>query len=155
MDALKPYGIVDDFLGPTGSHLQTKVLVDLLRVALQAIERYDKAIAAIAPTLPDYALFSALPGAGPTLAPRLLVGFGEQRDHFQGADELQKYAGIAPITERSGNKSWVHWRWQWHTFLWQTLVEWAAKTINKSYWAGAFIINNAIRDFLATPLYEP
>ena len=122
----------------TAHQLQMEVLVNLLRVALQAIERYDKEIAAIAPTLPDYALFSALPGAGPTLAPRLLVAFGEQRDRFQGADELQKYAGVAPVTERSGNKSWVHWRWQCPTFLRQTLVEWAAQTINKSFWAGAY-----------------
>ena len=122
----------------TAHQLQMEVLVNLLRVALQAIERYDKEIAAIAPTLPDYALFSALPGAGPTLAPRLLVAFGEQRDRFQGADELQKYAGVAPVTERSGNKSWVHWRWQCPTFLRQTMVEWAAQTINKSFWAGAY-----------------
>ena len=118
--------------------LQVEILVDLLRVALQSIDRYDKEIAAIAPTLPDYALFNSLPGAGALLAPRLLVAFGEQRDRFQGADEFQKYSGVAPVTERSGNKSWVHWRWQSPTFLRQTMVEWAAQTINKSYWAGAF-----------------
>jgi len=122
----------------TAHQLQAEILVDQLRVALQAIDRYDKEIAAIAPTLPDYVLFSSLPGAGDLLAPRLLVAFGEQRDRFQGADEFQKYSGIAPVTERSGNKSWVHWRWQCPTFLRQTLIEWAAQTINKSYWAGAF-----------------
>jgi len=46
----------------------------------------------------DYALFETLPGAGPQLAPRLLAAFGEQREHFRSADELQKYAGIAPVT---------------------------------------------------------
>lgn len=90
------------------------------------------------PHFPDYALFRALPGAGPALAPRLLAAFGEQRERFAGADELQKYSGIAPVTERSGNKSWVHWRWQCPTFLRQTFVEWAAQTINKSFWAGAY-----------------
>ena len=89
-------------------------------------------------TLPDYTLFQGLQGAGPQLAPRLLAGFGEQRDRFQGADELQKYTGIAPVTERSGKKSWVHWRWQCPKFLRQTFVEWAAQTINKSFWAGAY-----------------
>ena len=43
-----------------------------------------------------------------------------------------------PVTERSGKKHWVHWRWQCSTFLRQTFVEWAAKTINKSFWAGAY-----------------
>ena len=25
---------------------------------------------------------------------------------------IQKYVGIAPVTEHSGNKCWVHWRLQ-------------------------------------------
>jgi transposase len=118
--------------------LHTLMLVEQLRVTLQAIDRFDRAIAELAPTLPDYSLFQALPGAGPHLAPRLLVAFGEERQRFQRADELQKYAGIAPVTERSGKKNWVHWRWQCPTFLRQTFVEWAGQTINKSFWAGAY-----------------
>ncbi|UCC55236.1 MAG: IS110 family transposase [Gammaproteobacteria bacterium] len=118
--------------------LQALVLTDQLRVSLQAIHRYDDEIAELAPKHPDYGLFSALPGAGPSLAPRLLVAFGEQRERFDSAAALQKYAGIAPVTERSGKKHWVHWRWQCPTFLRQTFVEWAAQTINKSFWAGAY-----------------
>ncbi len=118
--------------------LQTIVLANQLEVALQSIGTYDEEIAALAPQHPDYALFSCLPGAGPHLAPRLLVAFGEQRERFASAAEVQKYAGIAPVTERSGQKSWIHWRWQCPTFLRQTFVEWAAQTINKSYWAGLY-----------------
>ena len=122
----------------TPHQLQALVLVDLLRVTLAAIKRFDDEIAELAPQHPDYALFDALPGAGPSLAPRLLVAFGEQRDRFNSAAELQRYAGIAPVTVRSGNMYWVHWRWQCPTFLRQTFVEWAAQTINKSYWAGVY-----------------
>ncbi len=122
----------------TPNRLQALVLVDLLRVTLSAIKRFDEEIAELAPQHPDYALFDALPGAGPSLAPRLLVAFGEQRDRFNSAAELQRYAGIAPVTVRSGNMYWVHWRWQCPTFLRQTFVEWAAQTINKSYWAGVY-----------------
>jgi len=121
---------------PYRLHAQT--LVAQLEVALESIRIYDDEIAALAPRHPDYDLFSALPGAGPSLAPRLLVAFGEQRDRFANAAELQKYAGIAPVTERSGQKHWIHWRWQCSTFLRQTFVEWAAQTINKSYWAGLY-----------------
>lgn len=42
------------------------------------------------------------------------------------------------MTERSGNKRWVHWRWQCPTFVRQTFVEWAGQTINKSFWAGLY-----------------
>ena len=118
--------------------LHVLALVEQLRTVLTAIGRFDREIAALACTLPDYALFHSLPGAGPQLAPRLLAAFGEQRDRFHGADEVQKYSGIAPVTQRSGKKSWVHWRWQCPKFLRQTFVEWAAQTINKSFWAGAY-----------------
>lgn len=105
---------------------------------MQAIDRFDRAIAELAPTLPDYSLFASLPGAGPHLAPRLLTAFGEQRERFPKAEDLQEYAGIAPVIERSGKKCWVHWRWQCPRFLRQTFVEWAGQTINKSFWAGAY-----------------
>lgn len=118
--------------------LQVLALVEQLRTILQAINCFDREIAQLAPTLPDYALFQELPGAGPHLAPRLLAAFGEQRERFGGADQIQKYAGIAPVTERSGKKHWVHWRWQCPKFLRQTFVEWAGQTINKSFWAGAY-----------------
>ena len=114
------------------------VFVEQLQLTLSAIKEFDAKIDSIAKVQPDYALFRALPGAGPSLAPRLLVAFGEQRDRFTSAEDVQKYAGIAPVTERSGKKHWVHWRWQCSTFLRQTFVEWAAQTINKSYWAGTF-----------------
>ena len=105
---------------------------------LKAIKRFDIEIESVAKQHKDYALFTALPGAGPSLAPRLLVAFGEQRERYNSAADIQKYSGIAPVTERSGKKHWVHWRWQCPTFLRQTFVEWAAQTINKSFWAGEY-----------------
>jgi transposase len=122
----------------TPCRLHALMLVKQLRVTLQAIEQFDHEIAELAPTLPDYSLFQRLPGAGEHFAPRLLAAFGEERQRFQHADELQKYSGVAPVTERSGKKSWVHWRWQCPTFLRQTFIEWAGQTINKSFWAGAY-----------------
>ena len=118
--------------------LQALVFVEQLRVLLNAIKRFDAEIESVAKQHTDYALFSALPGAGPTLAPRLLVAFGEQRERYKNAADVQKYSGVAPVTERSGKKHWVHWRWQCPTFLRQTFVEWAAQTINKSFWAGEY-----------------
>jgi transposase len=118
--------------------LQAQVLIDQLSVTLEGIKQFDRAIEKIACQHPDYALFSTLPGAGLSLAPRLLVAFGEQRDRYPSAADLQKYAGVAPVTERSGKKQWIHWRWECPTFLRQTFTEWAAQTINKSFWAGQY-----------------
>jgi transposase len=118
--------------------LLVQALVNQLRVTLEAIETFDHAIAQRAQNHPDFPLFQALPGAGPVFAPRLLVAFGEQRERYASAAELQKYAGIAPVTERSGQKSWVHWRLQCPKFLRQTFVEWAAESIRHSFWARVY-----------------
>jgi transposase len=118
--------------------LLVHALVAQLRVTLQAIADFDQAIAQRAQDHPDFPLFDALPGAGAVFAPRLLVAFGEQRERFTSADELQKYAGIAPVTERSGKKSWVHWRLQCPKFLRQTFVEWAAESTRHSFWAQVY-----------------
>jgi transposase len=120
------------------NRLLVEVLVEQLRAVLQAVSRFDCAIEQLAHTLPDYTLFSPLPGAGAVYAPRLLAAFGEQRERYASAAAIQKYAGIAPVTERSGNKCWVHWRLQCPTFLRQTFVEWTAQSIPHSYWARAF-----------------
>jgi len=55
----------------TPHRLQALVLVDLLRVTLAAIKRFDEAIAELAPQHPDYGLFSPLPGAGTAFTGRL------------------------------------------------------------------------------------
>ena len=122
----------------TPSRMLVEALLPQLRVLSEGIARFDAEIALLAPQLPDYELFAALPGAGPTLAPRLLVAFGERRERFPNAAALQKYAGIAPVMERSGNKSWVHWRYSCPTFLRQTFIEWVGQTIPRSFWAKAF-----------------
>ncbi|MEO8746183.1 MAG: IS110 family transposase [Rhodanobacter sp.] len=130
--------LTDDVAVIQSFQLLATTLVDQLRALLRSIVRFDEEIALVAPKLPDYKLFSALPGSGPIFAPRLLTAFGEQRERFQNAGQVQRYSGVAPVTQRSGKKSWVHWRWQCSAFVRQTFVEWAAQTINKSFWAGAF-----------------
>lgn len=141
IDALKddePLTTDQSIIGPA------KLLVELslpeLKVLCAAIERLEQEIADCCAKLTDYKLFAALPGAGPALAPRLLVAFGEHRERFPNAAAFQEYAGVAPVTERSGNKCWVHWRYSCSTFLRQTFVEWVAQTITRSFWAKAFYL---------------
>jgi len=118
--------------------LLVQALIAPLRVTLQAIADFDNAIAQRAQDHPDFPLVDALPGAGAVCAPRLLVAFGAQRERFASAEELQQSAGIAPVTERRGKKSWVHWRLQCPTFLRHTCVEWAAESTRHAFWAQVY-----------------
>lgn len=86
----------------------------------------------------DKDIFDSFPGAGPQIAPRFLVVFGGDRTRYDSADEIQKYAGVAPVIEQSGNKSWTHWRYSCPKFLRQTFVEWAGQSIRFSFWAKAY-----------------
>ena len=86
----------------------------------------------------DHAIFDSLPGAEPVFAPRLLVAFGENRDRYKTANDMQKYSGIAPVLERSGKQSWTHWRYSCPKFLRQSFVEWAGETVRYSFWAKAY-----------------
>lgn len=105
--------------------------------ACAAIELFDVEIGS-APSCRTMRSFRPCPAAGPALAPRLLVAFGERRERFPNAAALQKYAGVAPVTERSGNTSWVHWRYSCPKFLRRSFIEWVAQTIPRSFWAQAF-----------------
>ena len=66
----------------------------------EIIKTYDERIETLFDTLPDAGLFKSLPGMGPCMGPRMLAALGDNRDRFNSAEEIQNYAGIAPVTER-------------------------------------------------------
>lgn len=87
---------------------------------------------------PDAPLFRACPGAGDAMVPRLIAGFGSDRDRYQSAEELQCYSGIAPIEKESGNSKFVLKRIACPTFLRQTFHEFADQARKWSTWSRAF-----------------
>ncbi len=118
--------------------LVVAALVAQLRQLIATVQTFDDRIAKICGQTADHKIFSSLPAAGVALAPRILAAFGEKRERFANAAAVQKYVGIAPVTERSGNQHWVHWRLACPTFIRQTFVEWAGETVLRSFWARAF-----------------
>jgi len=122
----------------TPNKMLVEILIEHLRLLINDIEKLDQEIRKIYRSLPDRLIFDSLPGAGPQMAPRLLTAFGTNRDRYQDAAELQRYSGVAPVIERSGQKSWTHWRYCCPKFLRQTFVEWAGLSIRFSFWAKAY-----------------
>lgn len=130
--------ITNDLAVIESHQLLAMAVTSQIMTTIKAIKVFDDEISQLFHMLPDAALFESLPSAGACMAPRLMVAFGENRDRFESASQVQMYAGVAPVTVRSGQKNWVHWRWQCSTFLRQSFVEWTSKTVYSSYWAGLY-----------------
>ena len=88
-----------------------KGMVRLVRSWVEGIADVDEKIEEAAAAHPDFFIFESLPGAGAGMAPRWLAAFGSPRERDGSADEVPAYTGIAPVTEKSGKKKWVHFRW--------------------------------------------
>ena len=120
------------------NQMMVEVLIPQIEILMQAIDRLDIEIRTLYKQQPDSAIFDSFPGAGPKLAPRIFVAFGTNRDRYATAAEVQMYTGVSPVTERSGQKSWTHWRYSCPKFLRQTFVEWAGQSVRFSFWAKAY-----------------
>ena len=116
-------------------------VIKLARLILQLnqnIAEYDTELAAELARHPEAELFQSFPGAGPSLAPRLVAAFGIDRQRYSSAEDLQQLSGIAPVLIRSGKSCTVRRRRACPKFLRQTFHEYADHSRKKSAWAGAY-----------------
>ncbi len=120
------------------SIMWVQTLIKQIRVLNRAIKDYDNRIGELFKAHPDSFIFKSFPGAGPQLAPRLLVAFGTDRDRYEAAVQAANYFGISPVIERSGKQKWIHWRWHCPKFLRQSVVEFASSSIGFSEWAKVY-----------------
>jgi transposase len=115
-----------------------RTVVSQLQALIPAVKEFDDQIATLFAAHPDRAIMESFPAAGAVMAPRLAAAFGTDRSRFDGAREIQKLSGIAPVTKKSGQSCWVHRRWACPKFLLQTFHEYARLSRQQSVWAEAF-----------------
>ena len=120
------------------SVLMVKSLAPQLHSVFDAIAQFDERIKQVFQKHPDAQIFSSFPGAGPSLAPRLLAAMGSDRSRFNSSAEVAEYSGIAPVTERSGKANWVHRRFACSRFVRQSFHEFAGQSILQCGWARAY-----------------
>jgi len=82
-------------------------IVKQLKTLQEQLQEYRARIEEAFAQHPDHDTFDSLPGAGPKLAPRLLAELGANRKLFPSAEDLQCYAGTAPVTIKSGKRRWA------------------------------------------------
>jgi len=129
----EPHLKADAITVPTKARLML-ALVSQLAPLLDQIRAYDREIGRLFESHPDSKLFSSLPGAAKQLAPRLLVGWGDDRSRYASAASIQALAGTSPVVYESGKYRKVHKRHgcvktlrnALHQFAWQSTGEpWA------------------------------
>ena len=110
-------------------------LAGMLRPLHQAVARLNKQIEQAMDQHPDAPIFRSFPGAGPALAPRLLVAFGTNRDRFDKSKDVAEFYGVAPVVIQSGNSKTVHVRYRCPKSGRQTFHENAGCALKKEPWA--------------------
>ena len=123
-------------IGP--ARLRVLALVAMLKALHKTIAQLDKEIQAAMDEHPDAAIFRSLPGAGPCLAPRLLVAFGTNRERFASAAEVAQFYGIAPVVRQSGTLKTVHTRYRCPKFGRQSFHENAGCALREDPWIHCF-----------------
>ena len=111
-----------------------QVLLPQVRYREQAIVRLTQ----LFDQHPDTALFAALPGAGELLAPGLLVKFGDHRDRFPTAGDVQALAGTCPVTERSGKRKLIRFRQGCDREFRRIAQQFARASMHESGWSVAY-----------------
>lgn len=134
--ALKPLTTDPAIVQP--NVLQVQILVRQLMGLIEGRAQCEQQIKHLCGKCQDHHIFASFPGAGTVCSARLTSAFGEHRDRLPSAAHAQRAFGIAPVIERSGKSTWVHWRIKCDKQLRQSLVEWAAQTIPRSFWANAY-----------------
>lgn len=120
------------------SMLMIKALSSQMKATLSAIKEFDSLINTLCSTHQDYQIFASLPGAGPVYISRLMTAMGADRERWGRANELAQLSGIAPVIERSGQSTWIRWRYFCPKFMRQSFVEYAGESIRHSFWARAY-----------------
>jgi transposase len=115
-----------------------KCLVAQLKQFNATLAEYDQEIEALVAQHPDAKLFASFDGAGDALVPRLVAGFGADRQRFASAAELQQLSGIAPVQAKSGKSCVIKMRRACPKFLRQTFHEFARCSLITCRWAQAY-----------------
>lgn len=113
-------------------------LVAQLQTLATHIDAYDREIQRVLKLHPDGELYRSLPGAGDTLAARMVGELGDNCDRYQDPSIAQCEAGTAPVTRTSANTRTVRFRRACIHPLRDTLWQFAFSSMRHCPWARAY-----------------
>lgn len=113
-------------------------LAELLLRTVQAKLAVERDLSTLFAQHDDHATFASLPGVGDFLGPALLAKFGDDRERFPRAADVQELAGTCPVTEQSGKRRSVYFRHACDKEFRTIAQQWARCSIVASPWALAY-----------------
>jgi hypothetical protein len=88
---------------------------------------------------PGGEIYLSMPGPGDRLAARVAGEIGEHIEQFTTPNALQRHAGAAPVTRRSGRSEFViARRLAYNRYLGNAVQQWAFCSLQRSAWARHF-----------------
>ena len=109
-------------------------LVAVLETLQRQLDEYRRRITEVFRNHPDHDLFGSLPGAVPTLGPRLLGGIGSLRSLFPDAESLMCLAGVSPVSFQRGQTRKAHLHYACDHFLCYTVYLWVDQSRHYCRW---------------------
>lgn len=117
---------------------QAMTLAGILVVLVEHKAQWLKELTRLYTQHPDRPIYSSLLAAGDFLEPALLAKLGDDRQHFPSPKILQAYAGTCPVTQRSGKRHVVIFRWACDHEFRHIVHQWAKLSLEQSPWAEAY-----------------
>lgn len=112
--------------------------VQLIRTLNQRLDEIDETLDELIEQHPEANIFESFPNCGTVTTAAMLSGFGEDRERWNGWQEVAARWGVAPITIQSGKHRVVRRRRACDTTLHQAWLWFAFNTIRKKgCWARA------------------
>jgi transposase len=110
---------------------QAQQLAHLLLETTRTKVRNQAALQKLYAQHPHHAVFDSLPGAGEIIGPALLAFFGDDPARFPDPASVQALAGTAPVTQRSGKRRAVRFRFACDKDWRYICQEWASALVAK------------------------
>lgn len=118
--------------------IEAQLLSRLLMELVVAKHQAERDVQELFQQHPDAYIFQSLPRAGDFLEPALLVKFGEDRQRFPTPASVQALAGTCPVTDASGKRKTIKFRYACDHEFRHIVQQWAMATLKESFWAVAY-----------------
>jgi transposase len=117
------------------------ILAKRIEMINEEIEEYENELKETLKDDEDAEIFRSLPGVADVLTPGLMIIFGEKRDRYENAEEINTLCGMVPITKSSGEWKSNLFRFGCNHFYRDLLTRLSYTSLNESKWARVYYNN--------------